>query len=535
MEYNPQTIRDILAYLSPDHCSIVRMSPKESVKITYDRKEKWLDVPYAMRPVPIDWSTSWSNAKPHPDIRLAGPNPFIPANLALVSEERLDRAPTCIANTNLGRAYYARCEEYQTPEGVVHLHILSPELNETARSAVLGSLYLDHLTDQIHPLLGASASAGISTRFEIEKNHLHVTLSGFSEKIPLLLKEILREMPLNPPTREQFDLYVARHEKDYANSLKALPVKQAKELLSSLINPSRTTKQENLAALKTISYEDFLAFHKNIFEKSYFETLFAGNFSLKTATSSWLDIVGALGKTPFLKAEHPPIKALHLPDDEGPFLIAKETACQGNAAILLLDEGNYSFEKKAAQKILSAALQDPFFDTLRTKQKTGYIVQNSDVDFEKRLYQYFLVQSNTHQPEDLLHRFELFLEEFREDFTTQVSEERFATLKASAIETLKTQCRNIQDKAALWDLLAFEENGNFTLIEQRIQSLEGLSYEQFLTLGEEFLSRTNRKRLAILYTGKIPSPFAYLPTSVGGIKEIATYAPRPVEQELNTR
>lgn len=519
-EYNGQKIQETLSFLTPQQCVISLLAPNET---TYDKQEQWLHVPYAMRSIPQDWITSWEKATPNPDIKIATLNPFVPTHLSTIEDPKLGDIPVCIANTPLGTAYYVRCEEYQTPTSALYLHILTPTLDTSARSYVLASLYLDHLTDCLNPILMNANAAGIIPSFAIDKCRINLTILGFSEKVPLLLQEIVSQMPLHPPTREQFALYIARHAKDYENSSKALPVKQARELLSTLINQSKTTKQENLKALKELTFEDFRAFHKRLFEKTYFEALFAGNLPLKTAESCWLDILHSLGRAPYPKEGHQQMKALHLPDVEGPFLISKATKAQGNAAILLIDEGDFTLPKRAAQKILASAIQEPFFDTLRTKQKTGYIAQSSEAEFEKRLYQFFLVQSNTHQPEDLLHRFELFIEEFRENF---VPEERFNVLKTSLFTTLKTQYRNLGDKSSLWDLLAFQEKGDFSLHERRIQAVEELTYEDFTKYAHEFLSRDNRKRLAILYTGKIPSPFVYIPMNVADLSKVASYQPR---------
>ncbi|HSX13634.1 MAG TPA: insulinase family protein [Chlamydiales bacterium] len=518
-EYNAKKIESTLALLTPDQCVISLLAPKET---TYEKKEQWLQVPYSMRAIPQKWIASWRKAKPHPEIQIPELNPFTPNSLNTVENQHVEKIPTCIANHDFGSAFYIRCEEFQTPEAAVYVHILTPAINASARSYVLASLYIDHITDQLNPILSNANAAGITPQFKIDQCRIHLTLTGFSEKIPLLLQEIIAQMPMHSPTQEQFDLYVARHAKAYENSTKILPVKQAKELLTTLINDSLSTKQENLEALRQITFEDFRNFHINLFDKTYFEALFAGNLTRETAFNCWQN-VQSIAKSPFEKENHPQMKALHLPENDGPFQISKSTQAQGNAAILLIDEGDYSHSKRAAQKILSAAIQEPFFDTLRTKQKTGYIAQSSDAEFEKRLYQFFLVQSNTHQPEDLLHRFELFLEEFRENFVTN---ERFNILKNSTIATLKTQYRNLEDKSAVWDLLAFQEKGNFTLVETRIQALEDLSYEQFTQYAQQFLSRENRKRLALLYTGKIPSPFVYMPMNVTDLSKVAIYAPR---------
>jgi len=63
-------------------------------------------------------------------------------------------------------------------------------------------------------------------------------------------------------------------------------------------------------------------------------------------------------------------------------------------------------------------------------------------------------------------------------------------------------------------------------VEKRISALTNLSYDDFLRTAGDFLCRKNRKRLAILFEGKLASPFAYQPTSIPEIGEIATYAPR---------
>src|SRR5207247_1688094 len=130
-------------------------------------------------------------------------------------------------------------------------------------------------------------------------------------------------------------------------------------------------------------------------------------------------------------------------------------------------------------------------------------------EIEEHLFQYFVVQSNSHQPADLLHRFEQFLEEFNDLLTDNVSTDRFETLKASHIASLKTRYRNLRDKSALWDRLAFEYNGDFDFVDKRIDGLTALNYSDFVKQSKAFLQRANRKRLAILFEGKLNAPFAY--------------------------
>jgi len=529
-DFDSEKIASAASFLTPESCSMTLMASPEITKVDPDRREKWFGAEYAVRPIPNQWLARWSLAAPNPEIQLAEPNLFIPNRLDLVKDPQLGPTPTPIADSDLGTAYYVRSPEFATPESVYFIHILTPEINPSARSTVLASLYLDHLTDLLHPTISAAASAGLNCRFSIDRSRINLIVSGFSEKAPLLLQEIAKQMPLNPPSPEQFGLYYARHEKDYANAQKELAARQAKELLDSVVNQDKTTSKEKLAALKKIRYEDFLYFHKKLFEKTYIEALFAGNLELKEAESAWLDVIHVLGRAPYPKAEHSQTKVLHLPEYGGPYCIVQTAEVQGNASLLLLEQGSFSMEKRAVQEVLSSSLKEAFFNELRTKQKTGYIAQSDATEVEGELFQYFLVQSNSHQPDDLLFRFEFFLEQFNESLAENIPMERFGTVKTGLISSLKNRYRSLKEKSALWDLLAFQKEGDFAFVEKRIAALEALSYDQFLLQSNRFLSRSNHKRLAILFEGKLASPFAYHQIGIPQIADVATYTSRQEKQ-----
>lgn len=529
-EYDGEKIKLTLSLLTPDQCSISLLASPELTHIAPTRKEKWLGAEYTIRPIPPKWITAWQAAQPNEEIRLAGPNPFLPEHLAIAAEG--NSIPELIADHEGGTAYYVRSPEFGVPDSIYHIHVFSPEIDPSARSSVLVSLYIDHLTDLLHPTLAAAHSAGLSCFFDLERSHLHFQISGYSEKAPLLLAEVAKQMPLNPPTMEQFAIYVARHEKAYQNGQKELAARQAKELLDSIVNQDKTTKRQKLEALRQLTYEDYIEFHNRLFETTYLKALFAGNLSLKEAESAWLDVVHFLGKAPYPKEEHPITKIIQLPD--APYQISQSTEVQGNATLLLLDEGNFTYEKRAVQEVLAATLKEAFFNELRSKQKTGYIAQSDATEMEERLFQYFLVQSNSHQPEDLLYRFEQFIEEFNDSLAQNIPQERFETLKTSLISSLQNRFRSLKDKTSLWDRLAFERDGDFDFVQKRIEGLTQLSYEGFLEQSHSFLSRDNRKRLAVLFEGKLAAPFAYQTIGIPQLSDMAVYAPRIKILEENT-
>ncbi|MEN9654639.1 MAG: hypothetical protein RL235_751, partial [Chlamydiota bacterium] len=198
----------------------------------------------------------------------------------------------------------------------------------------------------------------------------------------------------------------------------------------------------------------------------------------------------------------------------------------GGSLLLLIDQGLFTFEARAAQEIAAQALQESFFEALRTEQRTGYIAKSIPQEHERHLYHTFLVQSNTHTGQDLLGRFELFLENYLLHLSDTIPLDRFETLKQSAIVSLKTRYKNLAIKSTLLDRLAFEEGGDFGFVEKRIEALSALSYEVFVQACHNFFGRLNSKRIALYVEGALQHPFHYTPLEPSEISQVVSYEPR---------
>ena len=196
-------------------------------------------------------------------------------------------------------------------------------------------------------------------------------------------------------------------------------------------------------ALSGISYEEFTTFCKTLFKSCFVEGLVYGNIEGSEVKLLWEDLKSSLSATPLPTSMQQRKQLLLLPERRGPYLITQTTPRQGNGVILVLEEGPFTFEKRAAQEILGIALQEAFFDTLRTKQQTGYIAKAWPLEKEKQLLQFFAVQSSTHHPSDLIARFELFLENFVKFFPEKISNERFEGMRNMHITTLLMPPENL--------------------------------------------------------------------------------------------
>ncbi|TSJ81176.1 MAG: insulinase family protein [Candidatus Cardinium sp.] len=522
--YEPQKVQSLVEFLQPENCQYYMLAHAEKTKVRPDRKEKWLGGEYAVRAVPEAQLSAWKAACPHPAIVLPKRNLFVPSKLQLLPVTK-STVPLKIADNKHGKAFYFKDNVYQTPE-VVHLvHIKSPLIDGTPRSATLMDLYLASIQDKLSPLLASAAAAGLKAHFEHARNSFKIKISGFSDKARVFLKEVLKELTRVKPQSSDFELYCASLSKCYENAQKKLPVQQAGERLFSILQKTRIASIEKLKELDSLTYQDFLAFHSKLFAQTYIEGFFSGNLTIKEAKNCWFDLKQLLGHTPFPKELHPKGGVFCL-SDQGPYLVEEQTTAQGNGIILAIDQGAFSFEKRAAQAMLAIALQEAFFTTLRTKQETGYIVWSWGQEIEKRLFQFFAVQSNSHHPQDLLCRFELFLENCLQEMPHDIPMERFETIRENYLLTLKNLFPNLQDKAVYLDALAFKCDGDFKWLDKQIAAAKALRYEDFLKYAKEFFSRENRKRLAVAVSGKLPEThnFSYKARSASGPFKEGKYA-----------
>lgn len=503
-KYDPTFIQSFIHSLRADSCIYFVLADPYKTGIVMETKEKWMNAEYTIKGIPHSRLVSWDHVALNPTILLPPKNPYLPQNLALVSTsspEQCQGHPLLLASDEGCCIYFAEDTRYKVPEIAFQFGFKSPLMDGSPKSQVLSDLYLRALQEKLSAQLSLASSAGLSTRFYTDNFELKLILCGYNDKAPLLLNEIFSSFKNVVPTKDEFEIYRTSLAADYDNASKELPVKQAMQQLDSILF-NKPTEQDKLAAIKGITYEEFSPFATALFQTTYIEGLLYGNLTKQDARALWAELKTELNSEPFVSHEHFKEQVLILSDKYGPYKIVQSTDRQGSGVLLLLQEGPFNFERRSIQQILGYALQDAFFDTLRTKQQTAYIAKAWNTEEKRQLFQFFAVQSSTHSPTDLLARFELFLESFDKNLNIQIPEGRFESIRATLITLLKMPPENMPARAAQLAELAFEYH-DFDWIHKRIEALKELNYPHFCEITHQFLSRKNPRRLAVLMEGVI--------------------------------
>jgi len=523
-EFEPKKMEKLLAILSPQNCVFAILASPELTGVTPTHKEPWLGGEYAIKKVSQEQLAKWSELESHGALYQPKPNPFMPDHLALIPALE-DKRPQLISDDQYGRVYFAPDPEYQTPTATTILSFSSPLIDESARSQVLLSLYITSLKESLSSTLSYASDANLSAYFRESDMRFQIILDGFSEKSPRLLKEILKECKNVHPTRDQFEIYRDRLQSAIANQNKNLLYIQAKDKMDSLLFNDVPQNSRLKKAIEQISYEDFTAFADKLFLEAYLEGMISGNMTLGDAKMMARKVRTNLTYAPFPVPEQPQREVLILPQDQGPYMVFETTPMQGNNVILTIQQGPFSFQKGASQHVLGAALKQAFFLELRTKQQTGYVAKSWHSNVESQMMQFFTVQSTTHNPLDLLSRFELFLENYSKNVGEHISKERFEEIRSSAIEQLEKAPPNLTNYTLLMNRLAFKENGDFDYVQKRIAALKELTYEEMKADAVAFFSRQNSRRLALLIDGVSPDGkgFKYQDISPTRLHQVGTF------------
>ncbi len=481
---------------------------------------------FRIKEIPSPQLLAWADAKPHAHIDIPSPNPYLPDSIALIpAPENLPAHPTLLAQEEFGKLYFKQDQKYLVPETTALISLKTPQMDGSAKSRALFDLYQRALTEKLCSPLFYAGQAGLGLNFVQNEFNFGIYASGYSEKVPYFLNTVFQSLQDVSPTAAEFDIYKQSLLSDYDNASKELPVRQSAQLLNSLIYNNAPIPRAKYQALKDISHEEFLGFAHEVFKTAYAEGMIYGNITSTEAENVWGELKTSLSAEPFPTDQHYKKGVLSPSNNLGPYMIVQNTERQGNSVVLMLHEGPFSLEKRATQQILSNALKDDFFNVLRTKQQTGYIASSWDVEVERQLLQFFAVQSITHQPPELLARFELFLEEFSRHINKKIPEERFQTLKTSLIKELEMPPETPSGKASQLYTLAYDYDADFDWMNKRIDAVKKLTYQDFTATAKTFLSRSNLKRLAVLMEGILPeqNQFRYETIQQDDIQGVGPY------------
>lgn len=527
---DPEAVKDLLNFLTPQNAFMSISAKPELSKVIPEKKEKWMQVPYALRPITEKQFQQWSEIRPNISLALPTVNPFVPDSISIPTPSNQPISlpkPETIVDDKFGKIYFAKDTNFSSPQTVWFFEISTPLINKNnPTQSALTDLYTRCLEEALNPFTYDAKIADLDYKIQQNEKGLSISLKGYQDNTETLFEVILKKLKYCQPTKESFALYKDSLLRQYQNFEHEGPLKQGIDLLQSLIYKSYSTKKQKAEALAKISYEDLLNFSHHLFGRTYTTGLFYGNIEKDQAIKNWDKLQNTLGSAHYPINEQPNPKTIVLPN-QGPYHLSKKISGADNASILLIEDPDFTFKKRAAQQIISTAMSTSFYNELRTTQQTGYIVDSNAEELERHLFNFFAVQSSSHAPRDLLARFELFLESFLQELgKSQLTKEQYQTIHNALLTTLELFPQNLMEMGDLLKTLVFKYDGDFDWTAKRINGFKELSYEDVITFAKQTFGKNNKRRIALLIEGQAQkeTSFNYKPLDTANeLREISTY------------
>lgn len=498
--------------LRPHDAAILVCAQNEFVKKELSNKVPIYDIPYALEPISVEVRNSWSNAKPMKDFELPKKNPYFPSDEAPATTDAQPKqsAPLKIAASDHGASFHIPDRYFHLPKVSVSLRIRSPKtMPMTSKQKALLRLTLNALNEQLQVTSEEANEAGIESSLTSDSLGIRMRTTGWKEGSSKLMQQYLEALKRSDISQEEF----AKAKQRELLSLRAMqrqaPIYQAMQLSRQIMIEKTFSAEEVERSMRSIQFTEFSRYTKEWLKEAYIECVSSGQLNQEEADKLKTSMISALGAKAFPISQHLDRKYLQLSSEKGPYIVREKRASPGNVCMLHIQDESTSRKNELCQQIVTKALSAGFFEELRTVQQTGYVAHAGVRTYESKPATVFFVESTTHSPDELLGRFELFIESFLSGIDQKFTKDSFNAIRSSLVTDYSKSPRDLSEESERYFYFAFEKNQNFKHYEETIEILEKLKYEEVKAYAKTFFGRQNRLRMAVFIEGQTPGVLGY--------------------------
>jgi insulysin len=451
--FSPEGIKQGLSHLRPDNFRLTIVS--QEYPGDWDKKEKWYGTDYKYVKMSDDFinrirkAASSSSSQRPAELHLPARNEFIPSRLEVERKDGVEpmKAPKLIRNDDRVRTWYKKDDQFWVPKANLRVLLRSPLVLTTPRSAVLAQLYQALVKDALTEYAYAAEIAGLEYDVSSISLGLHITVTGYNDKMAALLEKVLVQMRDLEVNSERFAIVKERLIRGYKNAELQQPYHQVGVYTRWLTIEQVWVTEQLLAELPHITEQDVRSFFPEVLRQLHIEVLAHGNLYREDALR-FTDVVESTLRPRKLPPAQWPIKRSMIYPKGCNYVYKKELKDPENinhCIEYLLYVGNSQDRQLRAKVLLLGQIADePCFDQLRTKEQLGYVVFSGPSLHNTWLGYRILIQSER-TPEYLETRIDSFLTDL-ENVIKEMSAAKFEKLKNSLINKRLERLKNLSSE-----------------------------------------------------------------------------------------
>ncbi|WP_177203579.1 insulinase family protein [Marinospirillum celere] len=399
--FDAELIRDYLNQLKPDNRLTLHISPD----VETDSVAPWLPAEYRLQQ-PLSENRARLVAPPEfLELRLPGPNPFIPSNLTLNDGEQ-QLQPQRIKETTGMEVWQGLDTSFEAPRAQLYISLQNPRVTSSLRERLLAQLTARWLQDELNAPGYPARLAGLNYDIHAHSRGLTLSLGGYNSEQERLLEMLLETLLTASVDEEHFQRLQLRQEEALINQRRdRLPQQLIRQTFNDSLSPS-WTPEEQLKALPKLKAEDLADFVETFPNQLYVQLLSWGNHT-PAAVERLADKLQQRLQPGLTPEDVERLGIKQLPPGQWSKKLNLE---HNDRALLFYFQGKSGDPKEEAYLRLIAQLQSSaFFHELRTRQQLGYAVFSNFLPLIDQPGLFYFIQSPDTEPDELAEAIEAFL------------------------------------------------------------------------------------------------------------------------------
>ena len=468
--FDAELIGSYLTNVRPDNMLLT----VKARDVATDQTNPWYNVEFSAKPISTDMQQAMLQGPKTAALYIRGTNPFVATNLQLKDRSTAATNPQVILEQPGLTLWHQQDASFSSPKANLFFSVMSQRANLTSTDAVLTGLYTRMVKDRLNEVLYDAYVAGLNTDIYPHLKGFSVRLSGYNEKLPVLLEKVTTELKNPVFTEQRFAVIKQQYADQLANAKKEKPFNQTINEIFQLLLP-QWSKAEKLGAIDTVSFADLQRFAPELLAETELRVLSHGNMLADEASDMANHIAATLltevqpkhlSQTPVVRLQkgRPFVQTLDLPHND--------------SAISIYFQGNDSALKTRAEfAILSELMSSPFYSRLRTEKQLGYVVFETPLPLRKAPGLAFVVQSPVADPLSLEEHITHFMDDMGDQMLA-MSDTQLEKYKRSVISRILKEENSLSERSARYWSQIDRNNADFHSREALAKSIAELSLQE---------------------------------------------------------
>ena len=491
--FDAEAINTVLAQLTPKRARIWHINPSVDV----DTAIPYYEGEYRVASFSDAELQQWETFANTLELTLPAENDLFSSGKAEVVEATI-MSPLQIVDQPGLEAWLVHSEFHQSEHGYLQVMFNTDLPLQSAKNNVMSDLVNRIFALQTTALRDKAGRAGIGMGIERPRNNHALTLSGYSEKHPLLYQRLLTQW-VNMDINQQEFTIAKEGFKDWLDGrAKEEPSRQLFTELNRIMVDASWTDEQLANALNTITLKDINQYQQDLVNNNRIRIFAFGNYSKKTVNefaqiTQTTMLPGWQQRDRFVAAVNKPAVGEHT-NYRG------DIAKTDNGLLHAYYSDNTELTTAAQLFLLNSIFQQAFYNQLRTEEQIGYVV-GSSID---RIGDYwgFILYAQTTNTElaDLSLRFNRFVQEYWPQLQA-LDEAVLEQLRATVIAQINQAPGNFYEEYPKYLNDFYRGNDKFDTRARLINAIEQTTKVDVVTEYQDLILQQNSYRVDVELQG----------------------------------